>query len=214
MKIWKFYRKQTDKEIRDSLNAGAKTADIHPLLAFTNDKSIRDEFVSQRDMSQYIEKVTKGVDTDDWKIYANDPERRGRLLQYFSLNTKYIDDAGVICDTKDDGADKSKALSILSTGSEILELEGVCDNLSDCQFYGFIGDKINWPCIWIFKHKIQKSLFNLGYETAWKLNTQEGSPQRCEEIQPEGYDPDSDWTEFAPDELAVFTTQMIDWFKK
>ena len=196
------------------MSAGATVEDIHPLLAFTNDKSIRDEFVSQRDMSQYIEKVTKGVDKDDWTKYANDSMRRGALLQYFSLNTKYIDEDGRIHDTKEEDADKSKAMTILSTTNELSELDSVCENLTDCQFGGFITEKMNWPCMWIFKHKLQKALYNLGYETAWKMNTQEGSPQRCEEIQPEGYDPDSDWIEFSPDELAVYSIQMLDWFKK
>lgn len=196
------------------MKAGATTEDIHPLLAFTNDKEFRDEFVSQRDMSLYIEKVAKGVDKDDWKVFANTPDNRGKLLQYYSLNTQYVDEDGNICSTKDEGADTSKAITILATADEILEMEGVCDNLEACQFAGFISDKMRWNCPWIFKHKLQKSLYNLGYETAWKLNTQDGTPERGEAIQPEGYDPDSDWIEFVPNELEVFAIQMLDWFKK
>ena len=214
MKIWKFYRKNTNENIRRCMKAGATTEDIHPLLAFTNDKEFRDEFVSQRDMSLYIEKVSKGMDNDDWKMFANTPDNRGKLLQYYSLNTKYVDEAGNICSTKDDGADKSKAFTILATADEILEMEGVCDNLEACQFAGFISDSMVWNCPWIFKHKLQKALYDLGYETAWKLNTQCGTPHRGEEIQPEGYDPDSDWIEFVPNEFEVFTIQMLDWFKK
>lgn len=214
MKIWKFYRKNTNENIRKCMKAGATTEDIHPLLAFTNDKEFRDEFVSQRDMSLYIEKVTKGVDKDDWKVFANAPDIRGKLLQYYSLNTQYIDESGNICSTKDEGADTSKAITILATADEILEMEGVCDNLEACQFAGFIPDTMKWNCPWIFKHKLQKSLYNLGYETAWKLNTQDGTPERGEAIQPEGYDPDSDWIEFVPNELEVFAIQMLDWFKK
>lgn len=214
MKIWKFYRKNTNENIRRYMNAGATTEDIHPLLAFTNDKEIRDEFISQRDMSLYIEKVSKGIDNDDWKIFANTPDNRGKLLQYYPLNTKYVDEDGNICSTKDDGSDKSKAFTILATADEILEMEGVCDNLEACQFAGFISDDMVWSCPWIFKHKLQKALYDLGYETAWKLNTQSGEPQRGETIQPEGYDPDSDWVEFVPDEFEVFTIQMLDWFKK
>ena len=165
------------------MNAGATTEDIHPLLAFTNDKEIRDEFISQRDMSLYIEKVSKGMDNDDWKIFANTPDNRGKLLQYYPLNTKYIDEDGNICSTKDDESDKSKAFTILATADEILEMEGVCDNLEACQFAGFISDDMVWSCPWIFKHKLQKALYDLGYETAWKLNTQYGEPQRGETIQ-------------------------------
>lgn len=214
MKIWKFYRKNTNENICRCMKAGATAEDIHPLLAFTNDKEFRDEFVSQRDMSLYIEKVSKGMDNDDWKIFANTPDNRGKLLQYYPLNTKYVDEDGNICSTKDDGSDKSKAFTILATADEILEMEGVCDNLEACQFAGFISDDMVWSCPWIFKHKLQKALYDLGYETAWKLNTQCGTPQRGETIQPEGYDPESDWVEFVPDEFEVFTIQMLDWFKK
>ncbi len=214
MKIWKFYRKNTNENIRRCMKAGATTEDMHPLLAFTNDKEFRDEFVSQRNMSLYIEKVSKGVDNDDWIRFANAPDNRGKLLQYYSLDTKYVDEDGNICSTKDDGADKSKAVTILATSDEMLEMEGVCDNLEACQFEGFISDKMVWTCPWIFKNKLQKSLYNLGYETAWKLNAQYGTPERGEVIHPEGYDPDCDWVEFVPDEFEVFTIQMLDWFKK
>lgn len=214
MKIWKFYRKNTNENIRRCMKAGATTEDIHPLLAFTNDKEFRDEFVSQRDMSLYIEKVSKGMDNDDWKTFANSPDNRGKLLQYYSLDTKYVDEAGDICSTKDSEADKSRAVTILATSDEMLEMEGVCDNLEACQFAGFISDNMVWSCPWIFKHKLQKALYDLGYETAWKLNVQYGTPERGGKIQPEGYDPESDWIEFVPDEFEVFTMQMLDWFKK
>ena len=215
MKIWKFYRKRNNDEIKKGIESGATTEDIHPLMAFTNIKEIRDEFVSQRDMTQYIEKVSKGIDNDDWKVYANDPNRRGQLLQYYTINTRYWNDNGEMCITNDpEESNSPDGLTVLATPAEISEMETVCDNISAGYFTGFTDREIHWPSIFIFKRKTREALYRLGYETAWKMNTQEGSPMRGECIYPEGYDPNSDWEDITCDEFEVFTRQMLDWFKK
>lgn len=215
MKIWKFYLNRSNASIKEGIENGSRTEDIHPLMAFTNSKEIRDEFVSQRDMSKYIEKVSKGVDKDDWKAYANSDSHRSRYLQYYTINTKCWNSNGEMSITNDpDISDSEDGFTVLATAREITEMEAACDNITAGCFEGFISSGMKWPSIFIFKDKIQRALYHLWYENAWKMNTEEGSPMRGECIYPEGYDPNSDWEEILCDEFEVFTRQMLDWFKK
>lgn len=184
-------------------------------MAFTNNKEIRDDFVSQRDMSKYIEKVSKGVTKDEWKVYANSGSHRSLYLQYYTINYKYWDSNDEMAITNDrNNKEFRDGFTVLATAREITRMEAVRDNIESGGFNGFIRDDMKWPSIFIFKDKIQRALYRLWYENAWKMNTQEGSPERGECIYPEGYDPESDWSEIKADELEIFTRQMLDWFKK
>lgn len=215
MKIWKFYKRQSDEVVKKAMLAGNDTAMVHPLVAFTCDKSTRNEFVSQRDMKNYIEIVTKDVDKDEYKEFANNAHNRGCLLEYYTLNTKYWDSyerMGITNDPEDETA--PDGVTILATSSEMNENEGNADAI--IQGYAVFPDidELQWFPPWIFKNKIINALHDLGYENLWKLNTREHSPNRAEFIQPEGYDPQSDWVDLVADEFAVFVSNKLDDFKK
>ena len=168
MKIYCFYL--IDDEITVDKYIGVKADTInrmgnkdYSLYAFTPEKSVRDEFISFRDMDKFYEKVIN-IERCDYEDFCED--NGDYLLEYHTVSTKTIEN----------GVYKSTNVLILTNAieadtiifySEQYLLEILSENLTETNFYTITSIK--------FEDKLNKILLNTFYlgtilDTYYEIN--------------------------------------------
>lgn len=199
MKLYKFYKRISD-EARANCTSNESIEDMYPLEAFTNDKSLRNRFKEERDMSQYIEIKTE-VTKDEYVAFANNDT--GKKLDIYTYEHKrkyasYDDDTdGCVCDN----------MEILSTWFEREVVESYEDALCDESLFTL------FPLV--FKPKYIKALSKLEYMSFWALISDKNryisvlTPDELEELDEMVYSIGD--TQF--DRFAIFIELFGDKFK-
>lgn len=162
MKVYKFYKNPTDNELLSANVDDLTIQDKYPLYAFTDNKEIRERFISERNMDRFIEIITK-MSKEEYVDFAN--RNNGERLDVYSYehNNKYV--------SKKSGKLKYSETyemidaKVISTWSEREWVNSIADDgisdLTDYISYHFFP--------FILKKKYIKALAILEFLSYWKL---------------------------------------------
>lgn len=148
--VYRFYTKPNKEALMNSSDLSVE--DKYPLEAFTNDKTIKDEFVKNRNMDKYI-MIKSKMDKKEYTIFTN--SNRNKLLGFYPLDT-YL---------SKDHHDK-KSVNVLATW---FEAELVDNYAEECFDNETSIQNIYTTCPLVLNDKYLKALEKLEYINLWKL---------------------------------------------
>ena len=162
MQCYRFY-KIPDKKRKGELEQYDEynLEDVYPLYAITNDKSLAEKFMSQRNMDRFLLFKTK-MKRKDYAIYAN--RRRNTVLKEASLITAI-----------NKGTKKEKMINVKVVMTADEEIMITDDPFIPCiandeSFWSYIGSIICNTSI--FKKKYKKALEYIFWKDHYKLYVQ------------------------------------------
>ena len=162
MQCYRFY-KIPDKKRKGELEQYNEynLEDVYPLYAITNDKSLAEKFMSQRNMDRFLLFKTK-MKRKDYAIYAN--RRRNTVLKEASLITAI-----------NKGTKKEKMINVKVVMTADEEIMITDDPFIPCiandeSFWSYIGSIICNTSI--FKKKYKKALEYIFWKDHYKLYVQ------------------------------------------
>lgn len=162
MQCYRFY-KIPDKKRKGELEQYNEynLEDVYPLYAITNDKTLAEKFMSQRNMDRFLLFKTK-MKRKDYAIYAN--RRRNTVLKEASLITAI-----------NKGTKKEKTINVKVVMTEDEDMMITDDPYIPC----IQNDDGFWSCIGsiicntsIFKKKYKKALEYIFWKDHYKLYVQ------------------------------------------
>lgn len=148
LKLYKFYNRPSD-EVRETYS-NSSIDELYTLEAFTNKKSLRNEFKKERDMSKYIE-IKDEVEKSEYIEFAN--QNNGQRLDYYMYSHKKYDSHGITYEE----------VPILSTWFERDVVESYEEDVFDTTLFRL------FPLV--FKAKYLEALSTLSYMALWGLMT-------------------------------------------
>lgn len=160
MKVYKFYKNPTDEELISAEDLSIE--DKYPLYAFTDNKDLRERFIADRDMSKFIEIVSK-MGKDEYVNFAN--KNNGERLDVYKYehNKGYV--SGASGEIRYSKTYRMVDVPVVSTWSEREWVGSIAeDGITDLTDY--IGYQF-FP--FILKSKYVKALSTLEFLSYWKL---------------------------------------------
>ena len=162
MQCYRFYKIPNKKRKGELVQYNEyNLEDVYPLYAITNDKTLAEKFMSQRNMDRFLLFKTK-MKRKDYAIYAN--RRRNTVLKEASLITAI-----------NKGTKKEKMINVKVVMTEDEDMMITDDPYIPC----IANDESFWSCIGsiicntsIFKKKYKKALEYIFWKDHYKLYVQ------------------------------------------
>jgi hypothetical protein len=161
--VYRFYKKPSDEAYEASKDdEDLSLEDKYPLYAFTNDKEIRDEFISVRNRERFIEIKSK-MERSEYRDFANSNNHQLLKKYKFSHLKEY----------KDHGGPEIEDIEIVSTWSEKEFIEAFADaglaNDNEGITSETSGDEKYRFFPFMLKEKYVEALSTIEYLNHWKL---------------------------------------------